>query len=228
MVDALESKLAKDQWLGGAQPSAADREAIESMTDAPCPASHPNTFAWWCLASRFTAQVRATWAGAAAPAKDAGKKGGKKEEPKKEAPKKEAAKKADDDDFDPFADEDDGGETLAEQQARFDAIAAAAKKNAKKVVNKSLIVWDVKPWGEDTDLDEMARLILSIKQEGLDWKTEYKKEPVAYGVFKVQIGATITDDLVSTDEIQEKIEAFEDHVQSVDIVTFQKLWLDSV
>jgi hypothetical protein len=51
---------------------------------------------------------------------------------------------------------------LADQQARFDAIAAAAKKNAKKVVNKSLIVWDVKPWGEDTDLDEMAKLILEI------------------------------------------------------------------
>jgi elongation factor 1-beta len=48
--------------------------------------------------------------------------------------------------------------------------------------------------------------------EGLDWKTEYKKEPVAYGVFKIQIGATIVDDLVSTDEVQEKIEALEDYV----------------
>ena len=56
--------------------------------------------------------------------------------------------------------------------------------------------------------------------DGLDWKTEYKKEPVAYGVFKIVIGAVVEDEKVSTDDVQEKIEAFEDLVQSVDIVCF--------
>jgi translation elongation factor EF-1beta len=55
------------------------------------------------------------------------------------------------------------------------------------------------------------------------WKTEYKKEPIAYGIFKLVIGATIEDLKVSTDEIQEKIEAFEEEVQSVDIAAFNKL-----
>mgnify|MGYP001339006258 CR=1 FL=1 len=50
--------------------------------------------------------------------------------------------------------------------------------------------------------------------DGLFWKTEWKKEPVAYGIFKIVIGATIHDDLVSTDLVQEKIEEFEDEVQS--------------
>merc|ERR1712048_841838 len=109
------------------------------------------------------------------------------------------------------------------KMARMKEIAKTAKSHGKVVVGKSLIIWDVKPWGEETDLDEMAKLILSIEMEGLQWKTEYKKEPVAYGVFKVQIGATVVDDLVSTDLVQEKIEAFEDHVQSVDIVAFNKL-----
>ena len=59
--------------------------------------------------------------------------------------------------------------------------------------------------------------------DGLDWKTEYKKEPVAYGVFKIVIGAVVEDEKVSTDDVQEKIEAFEDLVQSVDIVCFNKL-----
>ena len=59
--------------------------------------------------------------------------------------------------------------------------------------------------------------------DGLDWKTEYKKEPVAYGVFKIVIGAVVEDEKVSTDDVQEKIEAFEDLVQSVDIVCFIKL-----
>ena len=55
------------------------------------------------------------------------------------------------------------------------------------------------------------------------WKTEWKKEPVAYGIFKIQIGATVEDEKVSTDDIEEMICAFEDDVQSVDIVAFNKL-----
>lgn len=53
--------------------------------------------------------------------------------------------------------------------------------------------------------------------DGLFWKTEYKKEPIAYGVFKLIIGAVVEDLKVSTDDVAEKIEAMEDHVQSVDI-----------
>lgn len=59
--------------------------------------------------------------------------------------------------------------------------------------------------------------------DGLEWKTEYKKEPVAYGVFKIVIGATVEDEKVSTDDVQEQIEALEDYVQSVDVVAFNKL-----
>ena len=40
--------------------------------------------------------------------------------------------------------------------------------------------------------------------------------------FKIQIVATVQDDIVSTDEVQERIEAFEDDVQSVDIVAFNR------
>jgi len=59
--------------------------------------------------------------------------------------------------------------------------------------------------------------------DGLMWKTEWKKEPVAYGIFKIVIGATVEDDKVSTDTVAELIEAFEDDVQSVDILAFNKL-----
>jgi len=69
----------------------------------------------------------------------------------------------------------------------------------------------------------LADKILGIQMEGLFWKTEWKKEPVAYGVFKIVIGATVEDAKVSTDLVQEKIEEFEDEVQSVDIVAFNKL-----
>ena len=84
-------------------------------------------------------------------------------------------------------------------------------------------MWEVKPWGEETDLDELAKMILAIKVDGLEWKTEYKKEPIAYGVFKIVIGAVVEDEKVSTDDVAETIEGFEDLVQSVDIAAFNKL-----
>ncbi len=88
---------------------------------------------------------------------------------------------------------------------------------------KSIIVWEVKPWGEETNLDELAAEILKINMDGLNWKTEYKKEPIAYGVFKLIIGAVVEDAKVSTDLVQETIEAMEELVQSVDIQSFNKL-----
>ena len=109
----------------------------------------------------------------------------------------------------------------AEMKAKADANKAKKKKAAP--IAKSLIVWEVKPWGEETDLEALANKILGIEMDGLQWKTQWKKEPVAYGVFKIQIGATVEDEKVSTDLVQESIEAFEDDVQSVDIVAFNKL-----
>ena len=48
--------------------------------------------------------------------------------------------------------------------------------------------------------------------DGLTWKTEFKKEPIAYGVFKIVIGAVVEDAKVSTDLVEEKIMEFEDEV----------------
>jgi glutathione S-transferase/translation elongation factor EF-1beta len=137
----------------------------------------------------------------------------------------EEVKAADDEDeFDPFADDEpEDAEAEKAKQARFAEIAKTAKSYGKVVVAKSLVIWEVKPWGEETDLDVLAAKILAIQQDGLFWKTGYKKEPIAYGVFKLVIGATIEDDKVSTDDIADLIEAFEDEVQSVDIAAFNKL-----
>ena len=52
-------------WLGGSQPSAADRDALAAMPVPPSAETHPNTFAWWCLAAKFTPPVRAQWTGQA-------------------------------------------------------------------------------------------------------------------------------------------------------------------
>ena len=148
---------------------------------------------------------------AAAPAggkggKKDGKKGGKKEE-----------KPADDIEMDDlFGDDDDDGE--AAKAAADKAKAAAGKKKKKVVIAMSLVLLEVKPLDDQVDLDGLAKDIFSkITQDGLFWKTEYKKEPVAFGIFKLIIGFSLEDEKVSVDDVVEKIEAMEDKVQSVEI-----------
>jgi len=148
----------------------------------------------------------------------AGKKGGKKAAPVA------AAAAAAEDEFDPFAEDADADAAAAEaMKAKGAAAKAGAAKVKAPVIAKSIIVWEVKPNSDETDLDALAAKILAIEMDGLFWKTEFKKEPIAYGVSKIIIGAVVEDAKVSTDDVQDAIEAFEDDVQSIDIQSFNKL-----
>ena len=120
---------------------------------------------------------------------------------------------------------DDDAEETAAKEALKKTAETATKKKKPPPVAKSLVVLEVKPWGPEIDLDALGKKICEqIAQDGLFWKTEFKKEPVAFGVFKIMIGMTIEDDKVSVDDISEKIcEMFEEEVQSVDIASFNKI-----
>ena len=88
----------------------------------------------------------------------------------------------------------------------------------------SLVMLEVKPLDSETNLDDLAQKIFKeITQDGLFWKTEYKKEPVAFGIFKLVIAFSLEDEKVSVDDVVERIEAMEDFVQSVEIAAFNKI-----
>lgn len=57
----------------------------------------------------------------------------------------------------------------------------------------------------------------------MDYYFVAKLVPLAYGIKKLQIICVIEDEKVSTEELSEKIEGFEDFVQSVDIAAFNKI-----
>ena len=137
------------------------------------------------------------------------------------APAKKAEKVEDDMD-DLFGDDSDDGAAAA---AAAKAKAAKNKKVKAPVIAQSLIMFEIKPLDSDTDLDAVAKRVLAIRgpAEGVYWKTEYKKVPVAFGIFKLIMGVTVEDEKVSVDGLQEEIEAFEDMVQSVDIMAFNKI-----
>ena len=88
----------------------------------------------------------------------------------------------------------------------------------------SLVMLEVKPMDDTIDLDVLAKKIIAdITQDGLFWKTEFKKEPVAFGIFKLIIGFSLEDDKVSVDDVVERIEALDEFVQSVEIAVFNKI-----
>ena len=88
----------------------------------------------------------------------------------------------------------------------------------------SLVMLEVKPLDDTIDLDALAqRLFKEITQEGLYWKTEYRKDPVAFGIFKLVVGFSLEDEKVSVDGVVERIEELEDMVQSVEIAVFNKI-----
>ena len=59
--------------------------------------------------------------------------------------------------------------------------------------------------------------------DGLVWNKELKIIPIAYGMTKLQMNCVVEDEKVLTDDLFDKIQAWEDEVQSVDVVSFNKL-----
>ena len=127
----------------------------------------------------------------------------------------------DDDDFDMFGDDDidEAAEKLKEERLK-----QYAEKKAKKpqVIAKSSVVLDVKPWDDETDMKKLEECVRKVEMDGLVWGAS-KLVPVGYGIKKLQIVCVVEDDKVSTEELQETIEGFEDFIQSTDIAAFQKI-----
>lgn len=85
-------------------------------------------------------------------------------------------------------------------------------------------MFDVKVYEQDTDLLALFdKITKEIVMDGLVWNTTPKVLPIAFGMNKLQVGCVIEDDKVSTEDIFEKIESWEDTVQSTDVVSFNKL-----
>ena len=85
----------------------------------------------------------------------------------------------------------------AELKKKADAEKAAksgnVEKKKEKAVEKSLVVLEVKPWEADVDLKMVWEKIKEYTQDGLTWGESYKLEPVAYGIMKLVMTATIVD-----------------------------------
>merc|ERR1711976_719277 len=103
-------------------------------------------------------------------------------------------------------------------------LAAYHAKKAKKpkVIAKTNVLFDVKPWDDETDMEAMKKACVSIEMDGLLWGAS-KLVPVGYGINKLQLMCVVEDDKVSIEELSEKMSEFEDFVQSVDVAAMNKI-----
>jgi len=230
---ALEGKLKNNLFLEGARPTAADVKAFNDLLGD----KNTNLFRWVKHVASFTEAERAAWG---APGKKLTEASAKKEEPKKEEPKKEAPKAAapapaakpaakaapapadDDSDVDLFGEETEEEKAALEAKKKADAEKKAAAGKKPGVIAKSSILMDVKVWEDSTDLEALAGKIKAVERDGLLWGA-HKLAPVAYGVMKLQILLVIEDDKVSSEDIEDIINQFEDEVQSMDVVAWNKV-----
>ncbi|KAJ3625362.1 hypothetical protein Zmor_004293 [Zophobas morio] len=119
------------------------------------------------------------------------------------------------------SDEEEDLEKVKLQKQRLEEYYAK-KKTKPAVIAKSSILFDIKPYDSETNLEELENIVREIKMDGLVWGT-CKLEPIGYGIKKLQIQCVIEDEKVSVDALEESIKDLEDYVQSVDIVSFNKI-----
>merc|ERR1712088_765662 len=200
-VESFNSFLLDNAFAAGWVPSQADVALFLALSAAP-DTKFENVLRWWNNINSYSSEFASLPAGAAAAAEE-------------------------EDDVDLFGSDDEEEDEEAERIKAERIAAYNAKKQAKeekkgKVIAKSNIILDIKPWDDETDMAEMESLIRSIEMDGLLWGTA-KLVPIGYGIKKIQITTVVEDDKVSTDDLEESITAFEDFVQSVDIVAFNKI-----
>merc|ERR1712186_270946 len=140
--------------------------------------------------------------------------------PAKPAP---APAEEEEDDVDLFGSSD---EEESEEKKRIteERLKAYHEKKSKKaaVIAKTSVLLDVKPWDDETDMDKMLENVKSIELDGLLWGAS-KLIPIGYGIKKLQVMCTVEDEKVSIEELCEKIEEFEDFVQSCDVNAMNKI-----
>ncbi|XP_055594583.1 probable elongation factor 1-beta [Uranotaenia lowii] len=208
-LEELNKFLADHSYIEGYTPSKADLSVFDALGKAPA-GNNVHAQRWYRHIASFSSQERSAWGGQALPQVAGGKP-------------TVAAAADDDDDVDLFGSEDEE-ESAEAAKLKEERLAAYNAKKSKKpaLIAKSSIILDVKPWDDETDMKEMENKVRSIEMDGLLWGAA-KLVPVGYGIKKLQICCVIEDDKVSVDLLQEKIEEFEDHVQSVDIAAFNKI-----
>lgn len=230
----LNEHLLTRSYIEGYQASRDDLAVFSAIAKAPDAKKYPNAARWWnhikaLLGASFPGEGKgvsvegATGAAAAAPAAKPAAAPAKKEEIEKDI--MQESDSDDDDDLDLFGEMTE--EEKAAAEAKKKAIAEAKARAAEKAkLTKSMIIMDVKPWDDTTDMAALEAEVRAIKKDGLLWGTS-KLVPVGFGIKKLQITCVIEDAKIESMDtiIEEELvrDGESENIQSIDVVSFNKL-----
>ncbi|KAF9262006.1 hypothetical protein L218DRAFT_980688 [Marasmius fiardii PR-910] len=208
----LEQHLVTRSYIEGVSPSQADVHVFKAISSAD--SAYPNVSRWHKHIASYSAE-HASLPGSSK-AGEAFLGSG--------AAAAEAAAEDDDEDIDLFGEDEE--EDAEAERIKAERVAEYNKKKANKpkTIAKSVVTLEVKPWDDETDMKALEDAVRSIEQDGLVWGAS-KLVPIGYGIRKLQLTLVVEDEKVSMDELQEKIQEFEDYVQSTDIAAMQKVHL---
>ena len=205
---AFSGFMGSKSYVEGYSFGPADTEVFAKMTSCPDATKLPHAYRWYIHIAALSG-VR----GLAPPPTKAA------------APVAKAAKK-DDDDFDVFGDDDE--EEEEDTESRADMLARLKKEAelrtiAKEAKQRTLVGIEIKPYSIEQDLMELwKKVTTTVVQDGLVWGQNCNLVDVAFGIKKIQT-TFVMGVHNSSDEVQEAIEALEDEVQSVEIVSMNVL-----
>merc|ERR1712168_647431 len=203
-VKTLNEYLEGKSYIEGFVPSQADVSVFEAMGKAPS-GSFSHALRWYNQINSYGSE-KSKFPGV-----------------KKAVAAAPAADEDEDDDVDLFGSDDEEEDAEAARVREQRLAAYAEKKKAKPgPIARSQIMLDVKPWDDETDMKALEAAVRTIEMDGLVWGAS-KLNPVGFGINKLSILCTVVDDKVSVDDLSEKIEEFEDFVQSVDVAAFNKV-----
>ncbi|KAK2731278.1 Translation elongation factor 1 beta [Myotisia sp. PD_48] len=205
-------------YVVGYGPSQADVVTFKALKSAPDASKYPHLARWYKHAASFESEFT-TLPG------DASKEYTTYGPDNAEIPvnTKAPVPAEDDEDEDLFGSdsEEEDPEVVAERERR---LAEYKKKKAgkPKPAAKSIVTLEVKPWDDETNMQELEANVRAIVKDGLVWGAS-KLVAVGFGIKKLQINMVIEDEKISVNDLQEEIEGDEDHVQSTDVAAMQKL-----
>jgi elongation factor 1-beta len=164
-------------WFLSYEPTQADVSVFNTIP-APPPAGtkYPHVARWYIHILSYTSSFGTLPAG--------------------EVPTVDADPQAeDDDDLDLFGSDEEEDAEAEKLKAQRLADYQAKKAAKPKVIAKSVVTLDVKPWDDTTNMKELEQLVKGVNLDGLVWGTS-KLVPVGYGINKLQINCVIVDDKV--------------------------------
>ncbi|KAK6443487.1 hypothetical protein LTR95_000314 [Oleoguttula sp. CCFEE 5521] len=224
-LSLLDNWVKTRSYILGYTPSQADVKAFQALKSAPAVEQYPHAYRWYKHISSLESEFSALPGDPSKAYTAYGPESSDLTLNPAKAPEKEAAKGGDEDDdeVDLFG-SDDEEEDAEAAKVREQRLAEYAQKKAgkSKPAAKSIVTMDVKPWDDETDMKELEAAVRGIEKDGLVWGGS-KLVPVGFGIKKLQINIVIEDEKISTNDLQEEIEGFEDFVQSTDIAAMQKL-----